>query len=313
MRLPEYMSPTSVKLFYDDIELFYSRYLSDVRSPREPQTKPMSIGSAFDAYVKSYLYTKLFGAAEAESHGYALKDIFNSQVEEHNRTWAWEEGKKVFEAYKNTGCLADLLLELEAAVGPPRFEFSIKGDIEGVPLLGKPDIFFINEDGARVIYDWKVNGYCSNSLKSPMRGFVKLRENGGVDYKIHKDCHLQKVRGVYINIAMHLEDGDRGWADQLSIYSWLLGEPIGSPDMITGIDQICGPASRLRFATHRLRISPEYQDALFINISNAWDVILSGWIFRDLSEEESAARCLALDSSITDNGDDQLFNDMTRG
>ena len=256
----------------------------------------MSIGSAFDAFCKSYLHEKLFGKdVDVRYNRYA---IFEEQVQKHNRDWAWENGEYVFNAYKDIGCLADLMLELSTSVGDPRFEFTISDTVTTqvgeIPLLGKPDIFFINSEGARVILDWKVNGYCAKSLKSPMKGYVKLREYNK-DPKMHKDCCLLKVHGMFINVAMGLEDGDKSWADQLAIYSWLLGEPFGSRSMITGIDQICGPANRLRFANHRLRIGADYQFELLALIEQVWETINSGHIFRGMLEDESAARCKLLD------------------
>jgi len=299
VRTPEYLSPTSIKKYCDDIQDFYFRYLCDIRIPREPQTQPMSIGSAFDAYVKSYLHTSLFG--KGHDLRYELGTIFEEQVAEHNRDWAWKHGKIVFEEYKLSGCLADLMLELSQAVGKPRFEFTIQdkisSDVGEIPLLGKPDVFFINSEGARVVYDWKVNGYCSPRLKSPMKGYVKLRSKVDGTYypEVHKKCVYFNFKGILINSAMFLEDGDKGWADQLSVYSWLLGEEIGSEEIIFGIDQVCGPADRLRFASHRLKISPEYQYNLFALIKQIWTVIESGWIFRSMSEEQSKARCELLD------------------
>ncbi|KKL53800.1 hypothetical protein LCGC14_2271830, partial [marine sediment metagenome] len=221
MRIPEYLSPTSISLWQKDEELFYQRYLSENRLAREPQTRPMSIGSAFDAFAKSYLHEKLFG--KGADPQYSKEAIFEEQVQSRNRDWAWENGEFVFEAYKQSGCLADMMLELTGSVGDPRFEFTIKDtvttQIGEIPLLGKPDIFFTNNEGARVILDWKVNGYCAKSLKSPMKGYVKLREKGK-NVKMHKDCCLLKVHGMYINVAMNLENGDKSWADQLAIYSW---------------------------------------------------------------------------------------------
>lgn len=296
MRIPEYLSPTSISLWQKDEELFYQRYLSEHKLPREPQTQPMSIGSAFDAFCKSYLHENLFGkGADAR---YSKEAIFEEQVQEHNRDWAWENGEYVFGEYKRAGCLADLMLELATSVNAPRFEFTIKDtvttSIGEIPLLGKPDIFFINDKGARVILDWKVNGYCAKSLKSPMKGYVKLREYGK-EPKMHKDCCPMVVNGVLINVAMNLEDGDKSWADQLAIYSWLLGEPFGSTSMITGIDQICGPKDRLRFANHRLRIGADYQFELLALIQQLWEIINSKHIFRMMLPEESVARCELLD------------------
>lgn len=296
MRTPEFLSPTSIKKYTEDKEDFYFRYLSEVKIPRPPQTQPMAVGSAFDAYVKSYLHTSLFGSGY--DLRYELGTIFEEQVESHNRDWAWEHGKLIFDKYKAAGCLADLMLELNQAVGKPRFEFTVQDTIDGdIPLLGKPDIFFINSEGARVIYDWKVNGYCSERLKSPMKGFVKLRSNiDGTWYpETHKNCHLLVFKGIAINIAMRLEDGNKDWADQLAIYAWLLGEEIGSEEIVFGIDQVCGPADRLRFATHRLRISPDYQYNLFELIKQVWTEIDSEWIFRDMDKDQSINRCALLE------------------
>ncbi|MFW9873075.1 MAG: hypothetical protein ACFFG0_08250 [Candidatus Thorarchaeota archaeon] len=291
MRIPEYLSPTSIHIWQDDEELFYQRYLSEFRLPREPQTQPQSIGSAFDAYVKCYIYKCVFGK---EEEPYILKNLFENQVEEHNRNWAWEHGKLVFDQYKKAGCIADIMLELEKAVGPPNFEFEIRDTIQGIPLLGKPDIFFISDKGFRVIYDWKVNGYCSSNLKSPMKGYLKLREKGKLE-KSHKNCVPALHGGITINADMFLEEGDKSWADQESVYAWLLGENIGSENWVSGIDQICGPASRLRFATHRCRVSSTWQQGFFDVAKELWDRINSGWFFRHLSEEDSKNLCNLLD------------------
>lgn len=298
MRTPEYLSPTSIALWQYDQEEFYSRYLSDNKKVRELQTQPMSIGSAFDAFAKSYLYERLVGDGNSK---YEKEAIFEEQVASHNRDWAWENGEFVFNEYKKAGCLADLMLEMSKAIDKPRFEFTINDtvttNIGEIPLLGKPDIFFINNESARVILDWKVNGYCRASNTSPMKGYIKLRPGD----KVHRDCHLMMINGILINVAMHLEDGNKSWADQLSIYSWLLGEDFGSEQMIVGIDQIVGNREKLRFATHRLRISPDYQFELLALIEQIWETIQSGWIFRNMTEEDSAARCKLLDECDNDN------------
>lgn len=69
----------------------------------------------------------------------------------------------MFECYLKSGALSNMMIELNRAAGEPRFEFSIQGTVSGevgeIPLLGRPDIFFINDQGARVIWDWKVNGF----------------------------------------------------------------------------------------------------------------------------------------------------------
>lgn len=294
MRIPDYLSPTSVKLFYSDREAFYLRYLADEREPREPQNCHMAIGSAFDAYAKSYLHEALFG--KGADPRYAFDSLFQDQVEPHNRDMALVDGAHAFEEYRKMGCFATMMLELGKAVGEPHFEFTINDTINGIPLLGKPDIHFLSEKGARVVYDWKVNGYYSSRTKSPMKGYINLMPGN----KTHKDCFLLTVNGIMINIGMFLEDGNRDWADQLSIYSWLLGEPVGSEQMIVGIDQVCGPKDKLRFATHRLRISSDHQFDLMMLVEDAWKLITKKHVFDNLSLEESQERCELLDDMSYD-------------
>jgi len=113
----------------EDSEEYYLRYLSDNPPSKEPQTLPMSIGSAFDAYAKSWLHEQLFG--KGNDPKYAFDALFEAQVEPHNRTWAKENGAYVFDMYKQSGALSDLLIELRQANGDPRFEFIVQGSIHG--------------------------------------------------------------------------------------------------------------------------------------------------------------------------------------
>ncbi len=310
-----YLSPTSLSLFLKDREEFYQIYISGNKKERELQNQAMSIGSAFDSYIKSYLHESLFG--KGNDPKYNLKDLFESQVEEQNRTFAWENGKYIFEQYKSSGALSDLMLELQKAQGTPRFEFSVFGvvsgrregvfgSISGVPFLGKPDASFVSSEGIHVILDFKVNGFCSNYAMSPIPGYVRLRRAGNTNFGAHKQAILQYQNGILINIADTLDNFKEDWARQLAIYSWLLGEPIGS-DFIVAIDQIlCTPSKaqnlnsnnlpEIKVAEHRCRISESYQHQLFQKAVDAWDTINSNHFFRELSLEDSQARCSLLDS-----------------
>jgi hypothetical protein len=303
------MSPSSVKIFEKDVEDYAIKYLLANRPPRPPQTQPMSVGSAFDAYAKSYLYHSLFGNYGPDNE-YERETIFNSQVEEHNREWAAEAGADCFRKYQSSGALKDLLNELQKSVGPPRFEFDVKDFVEfqgsEVPLLGKPDIYFINHEGIRVVYDWKVNGYCSKRNTSPMKGYVCCRDVVKHTNYPHKDAVITPHKGVSINCMMHLEDGNKEWADQLSIYSWLLGEPIGGENVVFGIDQITGPGCS-RISSHRLRIKPEWQYRLMERIVQIWQIIESGHIFQELSREESDNRLQMLEDMYVNNPVDEYL------
>lgn len=333
MKQIKHLSPTSIALFYFRIEEFYMMYLSDSRPDRMPQTQPMSVGSAFDAYTKSFLHEKLFG--KGNDPRFDFDAIFTAQVEPHNRDWAREAGKHCFEQYKASGALADLMLELQGSVGTPRFEIEVKGVINGeregvtlkiddMMLLGKPDCFFINKHGAHVILDWKVNGYCGQYRTSAMKGYVRLRENGKNKGQ-HKDCFPMSHKGITINCAEFLESCNKDWARQLAIYGWLCGEDIGS-DFIVAVDQLaCGPdplgistKPEIRIAEHRLRVSADFQWKTFAAAQHVWQVCHSDHVFRNMTLEESQARCQVLDGMVDAlRGDgtpeDQWFASVTRG
>lgn len=283
----------------------------------------MSIGSSFDAYVKAYLYEKLkLGADPA----YSFTKLFESQVEAHNREWAKKHGAFALECYRKCGALGDLLNELSRSVGKPRFEFDVTGvvtdlDNRSVMLKGKPDVFYINALGAKVILDFKVNGYCSNSAISPMPGYVRLRTANDVQSKQHKDAFILTVAGVKINAGTYLENLNEDWARQLAFYGWLCGCNVGE-EFIVALDQLaCGPGGEypiIRIAEHRLRISAEFQQATFNQAYEAMQVINSGHFFRDVSLKESIERCKMLDGmaeSLAGDGtsDDNWFSKVTRG
>jgi hypothetical protein len=332
MRRPEYLSPTSLKAFYENLDDYYINYLSENKPPRPPQTQPMSIGSAFDAYVKSYLHEKLFG--KGSDPQYELRTLFEAQVEEHNRDWAWDHGAHAFKVYLESGALADLALELGQAIGKPKFEIAIqglvskidpvKGEVADVMFLGKPDLFFLNKDGHFVILDFKVNGWCSKYGQSPKKGFLKIRHDDRTLEGAHKDAVPMMHQGMMINIAHYLEDVDRDWGAQLAIYGWLCGADIGE-EFITCIDQlVCRPNPgykypRVRIAQHRVRVSKKFQSDLFDKAHYVWQVINSDYIFRNMSQAESYQHALMLDAKAgalkemysSGNSEDKMFMDMS--
>ena len=327
MKHIEYLSPTSIALFNEGVDKFYLQYLTEDRPPKMPQNYPMAIGSAFDAYAKSYLHGKLFGKGHSDSNRFGLDAIFEAQVEPQNRDWARVQGKHAFEKYQASGALINLLTELQDAHGEPRFEFDLRGALNGyrdgivrsvgdVILLGKPDLAFINRDGTHVVFDWKVSGWCSDYGVSPMQGYVSLRDEYGYNAGYHKKCVPAELGSLTINNMLLLNELDRKWAAQLSIYSWLLGEPIGG-DFVVAIDQmVCKPTGgvpSIRVAGHRLRINGEFQKSLFDQIESIWEIVHSDHIFRDMSLVDSQRRCQILDernASMYGPGSDPNFREF---
>lgn len=304
MRLPEYLSPSSLGLWESDRAAFYLKNLADKRPPRIKQEKYMAVGSAFDAYVKAALYQE---ACETGDTKYEFQALFDSQVEPQNRDWALAAGKYAFDAYVKSGSYAELLDCILASEFPPQFEFSIKKEIYGVPLLGKPDCRYIDMCGSQVVLDWKCTGFCSKSATSPYVGYRLVRDGWDVsEAKTSRGCNIgHKLFKPIVQNGMtigshYLEQTCKDWADQLAIYCWMLGVPVGSEDTVVRIEQlVCKPQENkfplIRVANHVCRISKEWQTGLISRICDCWNAITSGHIFKELSREDSDKQCELLE------------------
>jgi hypothetical protein len=145
----------------------------------------------------------------------------------------------------------------------------------------------MNTEGAHVILDWKCNGYCSNNKISPGKGYIKLRPGGAA----HKEAMPMKNKGIMMNAAIRLEDVKPDWAAQLCTYAWLCGEEIGDPT-ICGIEQML---NNDRVASHRCLVGKVFQENVFSSYLHIWEIIQSGWIFRDMSEADSKLKQAMLD------------------
>jgi hypothetical protein len=181
------------------------------------QTKPMAVGTAFDYYVKDYISREMNGLA------YAKPDI------EHD---VWDDGMIVFKNYKVSGALASLMSEIK---GTPVLEDTIERTIDGVPILGKPDLLFDD-----VVIDWKVNGFYSSA--SPVSGYDNLFEV------------MPKAGGARLSrrasIAGSWMERKKDWALQLSTYALLTDRKE------VGIDQISHRDGLFRTTTYRGKAMP---------------------------------------------------------
>lgn len=319
MRKREYLSPTQLELFSQDPSDYYLRYLSDHSPEKEPQTKPMAVGSAFDAIVKSYLMKKLF--PDEDHPEFKLETIFDAQVEEQNRKQALIDGTHCFEEYKRLGSLDQLVLNLGKSAGRPRFEMDVKATISrrastigGVPFNGKPDCFYTSEEGQHVILDWKCNGYYSKSGVSPMKGYVWIREDG--KFPTTYGDRIEFHKGIGINVARKFEELNESWARQLCIYSWLCGEEVGAEFVAQVHQLVCRPGNpkpRIRIAEHSMFISREFQEKVFRDAEQLWALVNTDHFFRHLSKEDSIERCKVLDERSAQLAGTDFFSRAARG
>ena len=302
MKTISFLSPTSLHLFESDRDEFYLKYLSDNARPDQVQTDAMAVGSAFDAYVKANLYYDLFGPSDE----YSVDTLMKTQVDEECIEFAHRAGGYAFDCYEKCGCYRELLDELRKSTEPPRFEFKLTGAIGNIPLVGKPDCWY--KKNIQVTLDWKVEGFCSNHPQSPKKFYKSCRDTwgeevakptrGGGEPKPHKG--YVEIDHYGHKIGSHwLEDVNTRWADQIAIYSWLLGMEVGDEDTVTCIDQLaCKPGDPnplIRVAQHRCRISEKYQRGLFARLEACWQALTTNHIFTDMEKDESIARCELLD------------------
>jgi hypothetical protein len=298
----------------------------------------MCVGSSFDAYVKSALHATLFG--EGSDPVYELRTLFEDQVEPHNRDFAWEAGAYCFRCYKDTGSYDELLKLLEQSEEDPRFECKLEGVIGGAPFLGKPDCRFVLDFGfgrISVVLDWKVKGFCSKYSASPSKGYMLCRDGykpipnaKGIlktsqsHGKSHKMFMKHDFRGLEIN-RDYMENCQDEYADQCSLYGWLLGEPVGG-DALVFIDELVskptgnaleGEYPLMRVANHRARVKPEYQQKLLDRVTSCWNAVESGHVFTDLNREENDRHMEELDRVAIGLGSDgsaeeDWFNECVR-
>jgi hypothetical protein len=239
----------------------------------------MALGSSFDARVNAKLYP-LFYSDNPEYH---FEHLFETQVEPHVRDDVYGLSKWLMDGYILSGAFDLLVRELEDHMAPPRFEVGIGRDVNGVPVYGKPDLYFINKLGIKVIYDWKVNGVFSKYSTSPMKGYTWCWDIRKDDIVRHKTCSLGNWHGIDINTTFSLNECNAKWADQLLMYSWLMGNTPGSTRAVFGIEQLVGNPNKLRICRHRLRATYEYQQQLCDRLQFMWDEIINERVM-DLDE-----------------------------
>jgi hypothetical protein len=300
-----YISPSSLDTFETNREEWAIRYALKERPPRTPQTQPMSLGSAFDAYIKAHLMECL------SIPGPGFEQMFEKSVEPQHRDWAREHGRRVFEFYSKNGAVANLLFEMESAAEAPRFEADVARDVKldgdtAYKLFGKTDIYFKNKGGATIILDWKCNGYCSAKKPSPKPGYINSHSG-----KMHRHASPLSFLGMIINASCKIENTDSKWATQLVMYAWSLGAEVGD-QFVVGIEQIIALDGIYNF---RAVASVEFQQDLHKRLCHMWECCRTGHIFSDLSLADNFAKLEQLEKAFKPSGDsskDAWFNQITR-
>jgi hypothetical protein len=303
MRRPEYLSHSALQLWESERREFYLKYLAETKAPRLPQGQPAAAGSAFDAYVKCALAADLGLKIPRD-------ELFESQVEPHNHDFARKVGSYILYWYRKCGAYDELLQLLRRSTTVPRFESTVRETVDGIPMLGKPDLEFTA--GYPVVFDWKVRGYCSKNTTSPSKGYRICRDaHNGKPSKTSGQSHKDFVGEGQLEVSTTpLEQTNVTFAEQLTMYGWLLGHdrPVCMLDEI-----VCKPNGTefplLRVANHRARVTEEFGRELFTRYQAMWYDIEAGRIFEDGNDQceslEKAAKALA-------ESPDDWFSSVTR-
>jgi hypothetical protein len=304
---PKFLSPSALSVWLGNQEEYFQKYLAVNKQPRMPQTQAMSVGSAFDAYVKHYLHRALGGTDPR----FEKDALFEIQVESQNRDFARKAGAHCFAVYSSSGALDELLRLLQKSPIPVKMETTETNTVVdgSVPLLGKPDLAFGSPTGFLLTLDWKVNGYCSIWGKAPTKGYVDIRDESGGKKGPHKEASTWNEHGIVYNTTPSIEREDDSWARQLATYSWLAGKKIGE-ELIVFVEQLCVNKDRkIRIAHHRSVITETFQRETYKQYANLWEVVNSDHIFRDLSLADSQARCEVLSRQMinSDDTDDERW------
>lgn len=277
------------------------RYLADTKQPKDPQAIFMGVGSGFDAYVKSEIYSRSHGKTAMKGSFFDFETLFESQVEPHHRDEVLEKATFIWESYK--GCYAFDALWADILRSPvaPMMEDRIEGVIEGVPLLGLPDLVYVDGDH-KVVCDFKILGSAAKvgGGASPVPGYQMCWDGWNDDKrsKTHGNPH-PKYEPFYFNGTeigkAYLEEFDADWADQMSTYAWLLDSDVCSEDFVVRIESAACRNSnrngfRVKWATHMNRVSSEHQQGLLDTYQEIWTAIENEHIFTDDTPERSKER-----------------------
>jgi hypothetical protein len=237
-----YLSPSSLRMFEEDPNGFYLRRLGPKDTP-VPETMepsfPQSVGLSFDALVKETVAGMM--GIDVPAMDETLKKI---QVEPDR---ALGLGGRLVAHYARAGALGWLLLE-----GPKALEARYDGTIDGVPVRCQIDC--VLRDNTPL--DWKVAGANRPGQVSPAKGYSR-----GFDSREPGKPKAHKLVGI------PLDEIDKDWATQMTIYSEILGV------QTVAIDQVIVGDGYARYAQYRTTVSDKFREDVKRRLRDAWAAI----------------------------------------
>jgi hypothetical protein len=306
-KLPKYLSPSSLKTAVKQPYTFYLTRLVDNPIPREPQSLPGAMGSAFDVFVKLMLVikgrvdlkpyqlqTRLLDSCYDPSmrEQYAEMDLptmfYKMSVEEQHQAAVKDDASALMVNY----CKSSLFMDLAFHDLEIHRYFSIMGNSPDsgqaliVPIFMKGDAsvtVMTQKDNYEVIpLDWKVTGYGSATGASPTAGYKRIWSiDKGLEGP-HPDYTPDRSMALV----------DEAWADQLCVYGWGMGRPVGLPFRAI-IHQLVFRPSGWRIAEFDSWITTETQLRLRDKFVTLWSDLQSGRFAQRIVQDRTFAEWYA--------------------
>lgn len=271
MKLPilkelKYLSPTSLGEWTRCEMLFYLKRLSVHPYVSSPQTNPAAIGTMFDILVKLAIAQAIDYPVTED---FTLDALIKKNIEPQCEGIAVQAGNRLFAEYVRNGCLKRLIDEGVQYIELTKKEALLHAE-EEVVFLGLPDLMM--KDGRLI--ELKVSGAASVNGASPCPGYKTYFTSG-----INQGAH-EKFREP-------LDKLNPGWAEQLTIYSWLYNNPFPLRPIPVGVEQLCvSKAGKIICTSIRTTVSTEFQLLIWKRAVDAWQRARDGEITDAQPSEE---------------------------
>jgi hypothetical protein len=283
-RRPTNLSYSSWALFEKDQEEFFVRYLAGNRAPRLPQENYMSVGSSFDAYVKAALHSPpcLAPATIRTSSSASCSRIRSRSTTATGRSvLASTSSTATCSRVPTTSCSSCSRLRSShrgsrrrstprstACLSPASRTFGSCRSSLTLIRCGWCSTGRSRASAPSMVPARARAMPCAVMATVPWGQNVTKKDPGGKPSKSHNTSHANYLdynhRGLTIN-AGYMEHCNDEYADQVSLYGWMLGEPPGDEEVVVWIDEIVskfmglGQNPLLRVANHRARVSRDHQ------------------------------------------------------
>lgn len=255
IKTPDYLSPTGFLEWERCPMKFYLKRLSGLPWPEVTQGRPAAVGSSFDAHVCNKIAIDL-GLGDSEE--YQLGNLLKSSISVNDQE-AIDLGAKLFYLYVNIGCYDRLMKEGISDVHPKAKKILSIKDQE-ILWYCKPDVSKHNG----TVCEFKVNGAFSTSGQSPKPGYERCYFDNG------------EVKFAHSRSMDPLEEIDKDWATQLTVYNWMNVGILPFRPLEAMIEQVSLRPGRIAFASFRLSISAKFQQDLWNRAYGAWKRMHSG-------------------------------------